>query len=207
MRNACSASAIGPVGDLRPRARVWRARHGRTWRAACSRSMRSKNAAAASPTSNSSCWRRRASAWRRRSASFAVSTIWMPARSAKPAHGFDELEPLDVLHELEGVAVLAAAEAMIEAALLVDVKARRLFFVERTEPDVASPAANELHGFADQLDEAGLLPDPIDRLLSDHSSCPATASVVERLILHPPPSHQPSGPFCDVSLTPKSAAR
>ena len=78
--------------------------------------------------------------------------------------------------------MLAAAEAVIEAALLVDVKARRLLFVKRAKPDVRAPAADELHRFADELDEAGLLPDPIDRLLSDHSSSPAAEPTTERAI-------------------------
>src|SRR5262245_59593040 len=64
---------------------------------------------------------------------------------------------------------------MIEAALRVHVKARRLLLVEGAESDEASPALLELHALADDLHDVGVAPDTVERLLSDHRRCPNTS--------------------------------
>src|SRR5690606_38760046 len=86
----------------------------------------------------------------------------------KRTQGFDEAQPLGFLDELDGIPRDVAAEAVIEAALFVDVKARSLFLVERAEPDVASAAARKFYRFTDELDDVGPLADAFDRVLTDH---------------------------------------
>src|SRR5690349_4153082 len=57
---------------------------------------------------------------------------------------------------------------MIEAALRVDVEARRLLFVERAQASEAAAAALQLDRLSDEIDELRLPPDAVDRLLTDH---------------------------------------
>ena len=168
MRKACSASAIESVDEVgdRPR-RSSSPRAPR--RSGCSRSMRSKKAAAALPTSYSSCCRRRASACCLRSASDAVFDDLDTHTSRQLPDRLHERQPGNFLKELDGVAGRAATEAMIEAALLVDVEAGRLFLVEWAEPDVAAAALLELHALADKRNDPRLLSDTVDGLLPDHS--------------------------------------
>src|SRR5690606_37917632 len=82
--------------------------------------------------------------------------------------GLDEREPLRFLQKLDAVTGGVAPEAVVKDAIFVDVKARCLFLVERTQADVASPAARELYRFTHELDEVRLLPDAVDRVLTDH---------------------------------------
>ena len=55
-----------------------------------------------------------------------------PALRRQLAHRLDEGEPLHLLDELDGVARLPAAEAVVEALRLVDVEGRSLLVVEGT---------------------------------------------------------------------------
>jgi hypothetical protein len=83
-------------------------------------------------------------------------------------HRVAELEALDALHEFDRVARLVTAEAIVEAALGVDVEARRLLFVKRAHANVASAALLQPDGLADQLYDPNLPPDAVEGLLSDH---------------------------------------
>src|SRR5690606_14262364 len=83
-------------------------------------------------------------------------------------HGLDERQALDVLDEFEDVPGHAAAKAVIDAALFVDVEARCLLFVERAEADVAAPPTLQLHGLADQGRDPRALANALDRVLVDH---------------------------------------
>src|ERR1041384_8269331 len=56
------------------------------------------------------------------------------------ANSLREFEALDALHELDGIARFMAAEAIVEAALRVDMEARRLLLVEGAHADVAATA-------------------------------------------------------------------
>ena len=85
----------------------------------------------------------------------------------EPPHGFDEVEPLGLLHELDRVAGRVTAEAMIEAALRVHVEARRLLLVKGAEADEASTALRELHALADDLDDVRVAPHAVESLLRD----------------------------------------
>ena len=84
------------------------------------------------------------------------------------AHGIAELQPLDALHELDRVARLVTAEAIVKAALRVDVEAGRLLFVKRTHADVTSTALLQPYGLANQLYDPNLPPNAVEGLLSDH---------------------------------------
>src|SRR5439155_683599 len=74
-----------------------------------------------------------------------------------PAHRLGEGERLGLHYEGEHVAVLAAAEAVEEAALLAHGERGRLFGVERAEPDRAAAAAAERDHLGDHLAQAGAL--------------------------------------------------
>jgi hypothetical protein len=87
-------------------------------------------------------------------------------------YGLYEVEPLRLLDELEDVARSMATEAMIEAALGVDVKARRFLFVKRTQTREAAAAPLQLDRLADQLDDLRLASDAVNRLLPDHPARP-----------------------------------
>jgi len=87
---------------------------------------------------------------------------------AQGTHGLAELQPLDALHELDRVARLMAAEAIVEAALRVDMEARRLLFVEGAHADVAATALLQPDGLPDQLYDPNLPPHAVEGLLSDH---------------------------------------
>jgi hypothetical protein len=65
-----------------------------------------------------------------------------------------EVEPLGLHHELEDVAALAAAEAVVELLDRVDAERRRPLVVERAQPRVAPLAGlAQLGARADELDE------------------------------------------------------
>src|SRR6478736_2513137 len=85
-------------------------------------------------------------------------------------HGLGELEALDALHELDGIARLVAAEAVIEAALGVDVEAGCLLLVERTHADMTAAALLQPDGLPDQLYDPNLPPHAVEGLLSDHET-------------------------------------
>ena len=69
-------------------------------------------------------------------------------------HCFGEVDPFVLLHELEQIAALAAAEAMPQT-FVVDGERRRLLLVERTKTDPAGAALPELHDLADESHRIG----------------------------------------------------
>src|SRR6185369_17784979 len=83
-------------------------------------------------------------------------------------NGLGELEALDALNELDGVARLVATKAVVEAALRVDMEARRLLLVEGAHTDVAAAALLQPDGLPDQLYDPNLPPHAVEGLLSDH---------------------------------------
>src|SRR5436190_2242607 len=77
-----------------------------------------------------------------------------------------EVEPLGGLHELDRIARLLAAEAVVDPLLRVDAERRRALVVERTQPLPVRPAgATKVRAGADQLDHVDGVLDPLDRLL------------------------------------------
>src|SRR5262249_4764793 len=98
------------------------------------------------------------------------------------ADGLRERERLRLHHEAEDVAVLAAAETVVEAALLAHRERRRLLGVERTEADDRAAALAERHDVPDDLGEAGALADVLDGLgwnASPHGRRPHTGLAAE----------------------------
>src|SRR6185369_9888967 len=85
-------------------------------------------------------------------------------------NGLGELEALDALNELDGVARLVASKAVVEAALRVDMEARRLLLVEGAHTDVAAAALLQPDGLPDQLYDPNLPPHAVEGLLSDHET-------------------------------------
>src|SRR5438876_1163625 len=83
------------------------------------------------------------------------------------AHRVGERLRLDPHHEGEHVAVLAAPEAVEEAALLAHRERRRLLGMERTEPDEAPPPAAQRHDIRDDFHEARALADGADGVVAD----------------------------------------
>ena len=64
-----------------------------------------------------------------------------------------ELQPLGELHELEGVAALATADAIEELLRRIDAERRRALAVQRAQPLVTGrPHAAQLHARADKVD-------------------------------------------------------
>jgi hypothetical protein len=86
------------------------------------------------------------------------------------AHRLGEGAALDLHDEVDGAAALLAAEAVEEAALGVDVEARRLLLVEGAEAGERAAATRELDRLADEGDEVGALLD-----LRSMVSCAITA--------------------------------
>src|SRR3546814_18428507 len=62
---------------------------------------------------------------------------------------FREAEALRVHHEVDGAAVRAAAEAVVEALVVADRAGGRLLVVEGAEPGMLAPALHQLHPPAD----------------------------------------------------------
>src|SRR5437667_107657 len=86
------------------------------------------------------------------------------------AHGVRERERLDAHDKREDVAVLAAPEAVEEAALLAHREGGCLLGVEGTEPDEAAPSPPERDGVGHDLDQAGPFADTSDRVVADAAS-------------------------------------
>ena len=80
-------------------------------------------------------------------------------------HRVGKRDLLMKLQELEHVAAHAAAEAMKEALLRVDVKRRRFFGMEWTEPFVGDARLLERHVVLHDLHDVGLQPEVVDELL------------------------------------------
>jgi hypothetical protein len=89
----------------------------------------------------------------------------------QPFHRLDEGQAVDLLHEADDVAALAAGEAVIEAARGGDVEGGGLLVVERAQAlqRVAARAA-ELQVFADHLVDRRTLADRRDVLVADPAS-------------------------------------
>ena len=79
----------------------------------------------------------------------------MPGRLRELLHRIHERQPALVGHPADRVAMRAAAEAVIEALVVVDREARRLFVMERAARLPLAPGALELHRLADQPGEQG----------------------------------------------------
>src|SRR5262249_47141697 len=105
-------------------------------------------------------------------------------RKAEPrgddADRLGEREGLGLHHEAEDVAVLAAAEAVVETALLADVEGRRLLAVEGAEAERAPAAPLERHHVRDDVGDARALADVADRVLAEepprHGQRPSPAA-------------------------------
>ena len=97
-----------------------------------------------------------------------------PVAFGQGLDGLGEVERLGLLHEADGVAADAAAEAVVEPALGIDRERRRALVVERTEPRPARPDPAEVGLRADELGHVDRVAHPLDRILgeerhSDHS--------------------------------------
>ena len=79
-----------------------------------------------------------------------------PKRLRQHPDGLGEADLLVQLDELDHVAADAAAEAVEEALLAVDVERRRLLAVERAQPFHVAPASLERHDVADHLHDVGV---------------------------------------------------
>jgi hypothetical protein len=86
----------------------------------------------------------------------------------QPLHGLHEPDDLDLLHERERVAALAAAEAVEGAVRGAHVERRRLLVVERAQA-LQRPGAGPAQGhvLADQLVDPGAVPDLGDVAVPD----------------------------------------
>ena len=82
-------------------------------------------------------------------------------------HRLLELERLGLLDELEGVAALAAAEAVVELLLGVHGERRRALVVERAQPGPARADPPQVGLLADQVDHVHRVPDAVDRVLRE----------------------------------------
>src|SRR5581483_7593599 len=87
------------------------------------------------------------------------------------AHGVDEPDVLVLLQEAERVAARAAAEALEEAAVGVDVKRRRLLAVERAQPDEIVAALAQRDVRPDHLADVGAGQDlALDAVVDTHGT-------------------------------------
>jgi hypothetical protein len=98
-------------------------------------------------------------------------------------HRLGEAQTLVQLDELEDVAADAAAEAVEEAALAIDVEGRRLLVVERTQALVGAADAAQRHRLLDDLDDVGLEAQVVEEALGKerHQSFSSTT------VTPPPP--------------------
>ena len=70
-------------------------------------------------------------------------------------HRLGERQPLGFHDEIKSAAVLAAAEAVIEALFLVDGERRRLFLVERAQAEMLAALLGQLDAAADNVGQPG----------------------------------------------------
>ena len=82
-------------------------------------------------------------------------------------HRLLEVERLGLLDELEGVAALAAAEAVVELLLGIDGERRRPLVVERTEPGPARADPAQVGLLPDQVDHVHGVAHAVDRVLRE----------------------------------------
>ena len=82
-------------------------------------------------------------------------------------HGLLEVERLGLLDELEGVAALAAAEAVVELLLGVHGERGRALVVERAQPGPARAHPAQVRLLAHEVDHVHGLADAVDRVLRE----------------------------------------
>ena len=104
-------------------------------------------------------------------ASFVLAPLGVANRDAglarEPLDGADEVEMLDLAHERDRVATDAAAEALEQAVLFVDVERAGLLRVERAQPDPSPPDPLELHVLRDDVTKVDGIADTLDVLVHD----------------------------------------
>ena len=76
-------------------------------------------------------------------------------------------QALGLHHEVESAAVGAAAEAMVEALVLVDRERRRLLVVKWAQAKLLAPALDQPHPPADQLGKPGARPYIVEKRRRD----------------------------------------
>ena len=86
--------------------------------------------------------------------------------------GTDEVDMAGPLDERDHVTGLVAAEAAVSTDLLADVERRRLFGVERAQPDEVAPDLAQRHDLADDVDERHGGLEPIDVVVADRHARP-----------------------------------
>jgi hypothetical protein len=90
-----------------------------------------------------------------------------PRALGQQLHGLLELERLGLLDELEGVAALAAAEAVVQLLLGVDRERGGALVVERAQPGPARADPAQVRLLANQLDHVDCVSDTVDRVLRE----------------------------------------
>ncbi len=107
---------------------------------------------------------------RRRSPARGLLGHREPEALGHAAHRLGKDQRLRLHDEGEDVAVLAAAEAVVETAFLADRERRGLLDVERTQADRGAPAPSQRDGVGHDFEEAGALADRPDRGVADAAS-------------------------------------
>ena len=82
-------------------------------------------------------------------------------------HGLLEVERLGLLDELEGVAPLAAAEAVVELLLGIHGERRRALVVERAEPGPARADPAQVRLLPDEVHHVHGIAHAVDRVLRE----------------------------------------
>lgn len=95
--------------------------------------------------------------------------------------GLEEAHAPCLHEELEGIAPLPTAKAVVDALVLHHVEAWCLLLVEGTQPDVRVALPLQGHGLGDHLDDVGSLTDGLDELAGEHRSSRAAASSIPAL--------------------------
>ena len=90
-----------------------------------------------------------------------------PKAIREPFDRAGEVEPLRVPDELDHVAALVAAEAVVEAEARVDREAWRALLVERAAADEAGALLAQRRALLDDRDEVGRSLDRLDRVVLD----------------------------------------
>jgi hypothetical protein len=119
---------------------------------------------------------------RRRGA--ALFLDWNSGALGERAYGLRERIALDLLEEAKRVAALLAAEAMVEARVRIDIEARRLLLVKRTEADEPpSPLLEGRDALGDDGDKIRAVAHERDRVLRNHRPAPDRSRGLSTLAL------------------------
>ena len=94
-----------------------------------------------------------------------------PGPVGQLAQGLAEVQPLRLLHPGEDVPALGAAEAVVGAAVGVDVEGGRLLLVEGAQALEAAPGLLQRHRAGDEIDDVDALLDLVDRGVGHRSAC------------------------------------